>query len=254
MPSLTRIFILSLVILLSQLALAEEDSTVDEVLADTLKIEANHNLTRLKSLRSERINNKVFEKERERGLGEFLEDQEKWDLVRERGLSEYRRDKKLYKSPVEGSLDYYEDRGKKRQADYSYEQSREVHARTRRRIEAQTRADLGSLEVEELGLDEKLPRYDLRRRARNKWVSSGNRGSGTSFSGNNPGFQNTPAPAEFPPAPDFPPAPAPYENYDEGAAPPPVYDSSNGGVPYDPSFGSEMSIPPPPPPPPDYDF
>lgn len=246
--------ILSGVIFFSQILFAGANDDLDPILVDTLKIEANHNLNRLKSLQTERQNNKVFETEREHGLGEFLEDQEKWDLVRERGLAEYRRDKKLFKSPVEGSLDYYEDRGKKRQADYLYEQSRDVHARTRQRIEAQTKVDVGSLEMQELGLDINPPRYNLKARRQNKWVNSGNRSAGNSFSGNAPAFQNTPAPVEFPPAQDFPPAPAPYENYDAGAAPPPVYDSGNGGVPYDPSFGGEMAIPPPPPPPPDYDF
>jgi hypothetical protein len=238
--------------LLASGAEAAGESDLDPILADTLKIEANHNINRLRSLRAEKRNNQVFENEREKGLGEFLEDQEKWDLVRERGLSEYRREKKLYRSPVEGGLDFYEDSRKKRQADYLYEQSREIHARTKRKIESQFRFDVESLEMQELGLNEKLPRYDLRRRSQNKWVNSAGRGSGAPFSGGGGSFQNTPAPVEFPPAPDFPPAPAPYEGYDENLQPPPM--DSSGGVPYDPSFGTDMSIPPPPPPPPDYDF
>ena len=232
---------------------AEAGSQLDQQLADTLKIEANHNINRIKSLKSEIQNNKVFENEREKGLGEFLEDQEKWDLVRDRGLAEFRRERRAYATPVDGGPEDREDRAKKRRLEEAFERSRETHARTRQKIESQTRYDITSLESQELGLDVKLPRYELRRRGHNKWVNSVSKSSGGS--GFTPGFQS-PQPTEFPPAPDFPAAPAPYEGYDESQLPPPppVYDGSSGGVPYDPSFGGEMNIPPPPPPPPDYDF
>ncbi|MEK6628446.1 MAG: hypothetical protein AABY53_07455 [Bdellovibrionota bacterium] len=226
-------------------------SDIDESLVDSLKIEASHNVNRLKSYRQEANNNKIFEYEREKGLGDFLEDQERWDLVREHGLRMYRKQKKIG-SPVEGSPDHKEYLKEKRLTNGKYEQSLKVHVNTRDKVRRQQTRDLSRLETEELQLNITRPRYEPTRRYKNKWVGISSRpGGGISSSGSN--FQNN-----FPqvdnyvePSPGFTTAPAPYEGFDE-VPPPPIYDGSSG-IPYDPAFGDNISIPPPPPPP-DYDF
>jgi hypothetical protein len=234
---------------------AEESDEFDEALVDTLKIEANHNQNRLKSFKSEISNNKIFENEREKALGEFLEDQEKWDLLRERGLRDYRQQKKEYSSPTEKSPEYTEYLKQAASIIKAYEKSRESHVKTRNLILNSKTNDILKLESEELGLYSLRPRYELRKRGLNKWITAGGK-TNTGSNLNSEVFAQPPPPInnDFQPPPDFPAAPAPYEGF-EDLPPPPSFDSNlNNSVPYDPSFGGDMSIPPPPPPPPDYDF
>ncbi len=231
-------------------------SEFDEAQADALKIEANHNLNRLKSFKSEISNNKVFENEREKALGEFLEDQEKWDLLRERGLRDYRKQKKEYSSPTDNSPEYAEHLKQVENLNKAYEKSRELHVKTREQILNYKTTDILNLESEELALYSSRPRYELRKRARNKWITAGGKSSGAS-SVNSPEFAPPPPPItnDFQPPPDFPGAPTPFEGFEDLPPPPQIFDSNlNNSVPYDPSFGGDVAIPPPPPPPPDYDF
>lgn len=248
-------FNLFFILILSGFALWAEE--YDEDVIDKLKIEANHDVERLKSFRKEVENNRIFANEREKGLGEYLEEQEKWDLIRERGLRDYIKQKTPLADMDENSDEYKEDQKEKQRAEERYEKGRETHVRTRNKIHSQIPKNLTALEAEELQIFVDRPRYDVRKKRQNKWAGKSG-GSGSTAAA--PGFQNTaPPPAinDFvppPPAPDFPAAPAPYEGFEE-LPPPPMYDSNmNTSVPYDPSFGGEMSIPPPPPPPPDYNF
>ena len=255
MQALNIFFILFLTAL--ALSADEYDEDVDEAVIDKLKIEATHDIERLRSFKKEVENNRIFANEREKGLGEYLEDQEKWDLIRERGLREYIKQKKPVADMDENSDEYKTDLKEKQKAQARYESSRENHVRTRNKIHSQIPKSLSALEEEELQIFVDRPRFDIRKKRSNKWVSGAGK-SGTMAS--TPGFQNmAPPPAindfvQPPPPPDFPAAPAPYEGFEE-LPPPPMYDSNmNTSVPYDPSFGGEMSIPPPPPPPPDYNF
>ena len=233
---------------------------VDEELAESLKIEAAHNLIRLKSFKEEAKGNKIFDEERERALSEFLEEQEKWDLYRERGLREYRTEKRKDSSPREGSVEYNAYLEEKESVEARYERNRKLHVDTKNKFSPKSSSEtVLRLEAEELGLYSERPRYDLRRRALNKWVNSGLKtgGSGGFSGGNSANFQ-PPPPIDFAPPPEFPAAPAPYEGFDESAQaplPPPVFDSNSGGM--TDGFMSpngELNIPPPPPPPPDFDF
>lgn len=235
---------------------------VDDDLVESLKIEATHNMVRLKSFRDEINGNRVFDEEREKALSEFLEEQEKWDLYRDRGLREYRAEKRKDSSPREGSTEYNAYLEEKESEEARYERSRRMHVDTKKQFNSKNAAEtISRLESEELGLNSERPRYDLRRRALNKWVNSGSKtgGSGGFSGGGSATFQPPlPPPADFVPAPEFPAAPAPYEGFDESAQaplPPPVFDSNNGGM--TDGFmnpGGELNIPPPPPPPPDFDF
>lgn len=243
-----RVFTFCLVLFFSSVSAFAEDEVEDQALADTLKIEANHNLNRIKSYKSEVESTRIFQDEREKALAEFLEEQERWDLIRERGLREYR----LYKknlTPVYGDEDYLADQKQKKILQDNYEVSRRKHVQTRDRIRKQNELAILQLEIEELGIYTLRPRYLTKNRRASKigrGSSKSSGGSGGYSTGYNPPVQN-----DIPPPPEFPPAPAPYDNFDDFPPPPPVYD---GGVPFDQNFGGDMAIPPPPPPPPDFDF
>ena len=131
---------------------------VDKDLLNSLKIEANHNLNRLKSLREEKKNNKIYEDEREKSLGTYLEDQERWDLAREKGLAEYRKQKKTL-SPTEDGPEYREDQKERKKALEKAEKNRDMQVRTRNQILNQNPGVVAHLEDEELGLLEVRLRY-----------------------------------------------------------------------------------------------
>lgn len=228
----------------------------DEELLKSLKIDASQNLNRLKAFKDEGQINKVFDEEREKALGEFLEDQEKWDLQREQGLREYQKEKKLRTAGVKSAeyLQYLDDK----ESDAAiYERNRKIQVNVRNEVQKQIKDDkIGNLELQELGLANARPRYSLRNRDNNKWVNAGARpGLGGSTPGAVGGYTPpTPPPAsDFAPAVDFPAPPPAFESFDEvnPATPPPVFDSSQGITPFDGS--QDMNIPPPPPPP-DFDF
>lgn len=222
---------------------------LDQDLANSLKIEANHNLQRLKSFRTETKNNEIFDEEREKGLAEFLEDQEKWDLLRDRGLQEYRKQKRADGSPREGGTEYLEYLEEKESQEARYERSRQIHVLTRKRVEGTIDATVPLLEAEELGVLSARPRYDLRKRSRNKWANSSGKSSGGYIGGSSPAPSFDPPPAnDFVPAPEFPPAPPPFEAGDGvDFNPAPTFDP-NTGMPLDQGQQPEISIPPPPPP------
>ncbi len=240
------------IIILSNKGFSQE---LDQELLNSLKIEANHNLTRLKSLKTEKKNNKVYDEEREKSLGLYLVEQEKWDLIREKGLFEYRKQKKTL-SPQEGGPEFQMDLKEKRKLAEKAEKSREIQVRTRNQILNQNPGVVAELENEELGLTHARPRFLLRKRGQNKWVKSGNASGGRPAMGGN-GFTPTPSDLDsgFPPPPtDYVPAPPPNDGYEEVPPPPPPnYDyGSSTSLPYDAGYGD---IPPPPLPPPiDYDF
>ncbi len=233
--------------------------SVDTDLAKSLKMEANHDLTRLKSLKSEKSNQKIYDNEREKGLASFLEEQEKWDLSRERGLGEYRKQKKQI-SPQEGGPEYLADQKEKNADAIEMEASRSTQVRTKNQVYDQNKDLISELETEELGLNQSRPRYSLRKRGQNRWVKGGASGSsgGSSARSSAPSYSAPPPPVfdDFPPPPvtDYQPVPSPMDGFEEIPPPPsPVYEPyGNAGTPFDSGFGD---IPPPPPPPPlDYDF
>jgi hypothetical protein len=111
---------------------------------------------------------------------------------------------------------------------------------------------LAKIESEELGLTHERPRYDIRKRSRNKWAigGSGNRSTGFNGGGNSPVYDNQPSippSTEFVPAPEFPPAPPAFDAGEE-FTPAPAFDPGTG-MPLDGSVPPpEINIPPPPPP------
>lgn len=231
-------------------------SDLDDEQAMSLKIEANHDATRIKSYNLEMSNNKSFDAVRESGLAEHLEDQSDFDLVREKGLDEYLKSKK--QNSVGTSLDAYNQYiDERRKADVEYELARKKYVNTRDKFERLKFDDQDLIEYQELGLDAQRPRFEVVKRNRpNKWSQSAAISKG-SPSGSDSGFQvNTPAPPppDYNTSNDYTPPPA-YESYEEPALQQPqLYDATNA-IPYDPTFtGEGLAVPPPPPPPADYDF
>ena len=251
-PKLKMSVLLMLVFLGTCAAVDAEE--LDSDLLSSLKIEANHNINRLKSLKEEKKNNKIYEEQREKSLGQYLEEQENWEQLREKGLAEYRKQKKNL-SPADNGpeyKDYVRERAKLRE---KAEKNREVQVRTRNQMLNQNSQTITRLEDEELGLTENRPRYELRFRGKNKWVKGGSSGGGRASS---PGSFSSGGDSDFPPPPppiDYTPAPPPADAYEDIPPPPPPAPGYDYGaaVPYDAGYGD---IPPPPPPPPavDYDF
>lgn len=255
------------------LAVSAGGAELDDDLVEKLKIEANHNLNRLRSYKDEVKNNQIHDSEREKALAEFLEEQERWELLRERGLTDYLKQKKV-EALTENSPEFRAYQKELELQEKEYEKSRQRHLRTMRAINNSHQQELQKLESQELQLYSDRPRFDLRKRLNNKWAktsSSTRPGQSTGFvpptppveNEINPGFQDVPQlpiNTDLPPMVDFPSAPQPYEVYDEGQIPPQVYDGNvNNPQPYDPSFGgvdysNPGLIPPPPPPPPEFDF
>ncbi len=225
---------------------------IDRQMLQTLNSEAGHDQARKKEFKAERKARKAFDNEREKELALFLEQQEKWEITRERGLSEYRSRKKD-KSPTDDGPEFKQDQKIKQQEELKSEQARRLVVQTRQKIVGrQSPSDIAQ-ELEELNIDQKRPRFDLRKRGKNKWVgSSGKANSGSSGSSGSSGFAPPPAAFDDFPQPEY--MPAPMDNFEDIPPPPPPpmnFDGSMGFGGVDSGFGD---IPPPPPPPVEDDF
>lgn len=229
---------------------AAETAKIDNELLQTLNSEAANEQARRSQFYPDRDGKKIFDSEREKGLGLFLEEQEKWDLIREKGLAEHRRQKKI-ESPVEGGPEFLADQKEKKAEAAALDKARIITLETRAHFHTKAKQQgEDKQELDELGLAQNRPRYEFRKRGKNKWVKGEGKPSGTT-GGAPPVFD------DFPPQPDYVPAPQPVEGFEDIPPPPMNYDSANGAPPYggniDSGFG-DVPPPPPPPPPQDYDF
>lgn len=219
------------------------------ILAEKLNQELNFNQQRRKGFKEHTSDQKIFDREREKGLSLFLEEQEKFDIQREKGIAEHK--KSLRKSLDESSPEYFEDLKEKKNREDWIEEARHVHVRTRDQILSRYNGDSSQSEMEELGLNQLRPKYDQRKRFKNKWIkSSTNKAStgGSSFGDSAPspgGSMDFPAPVDYAPQPIM-------DNFDEIPPPPPPipYEQGQG---YDSGYG-DAPIPPPPPPEGGWDF
>jgi hypothetical protein len=208
---------------------------LDQELFQSLKKEAHHNLNRLKSLKQEKQNIKIFDDEREKGLALFFEEQEKFDAQRDRGLREFRNERKLQHSQ-EGSPAHQEFIKSQNQAELKKEESRKVHIATRNQVMNESPGLIAELESSEMNLLSLRPRYDQRQRGRNKWLKNQNKsnGTGSGSSGSAPFNNDFNSGGGFPaPSMDYspPPPPPPADFYEEmpPPPPPPSYDGGMGG-------------------------
>ncbi len=240
-------------LILSLLTLGVVAAEVDTQLLESLNSEAGHDKARRKLFPEDQNAKKLYDNQREKELALFLEQQEKWEQSRERGLNEYRHEKKD-KSPTDDGPEFKEDLKARQLENRQKEKARILVAQTREKIISQmTPAEL-ELEYQELNLMQNRPRYDVRKRGKNKWVAGNKPGKPVPATGGG-GFAPPPAAFDdFPPTPDFAPVPG-FDNFEEIPPPPPPpinFDGSMGFGGVDSGFGE---IPPPPPPPPmDEDF
>lgn len=228
----------------------------DQDLANRLKEDLEHESNRRKAFKEYEDEKKKTEKEQNKGLSLWLEEQEQWDMNREKAKFEYKKEKRP--TPDEGSPEYLADLAEKQRAQRVVEEGRKQHIAIKQNIIAQFQPQNVTTEEEELGMYNNRPRYDLRKRGRNKWSKGGSSfgggSSGSSGSGSG-GFQNDNFDFPPPPPPDFNSIPQDGGFDDFPPPPPPSGDFGNAPGTFDSGFG-DAPIPPPPPPPPDggWDF
>lgn len=226
----------------------------DQELADRLKEELQHETNRRKAFTEFQDEKKKTEKEQNKGLALWIEEQEQWDSTREKSVFEYKKNKRP--TPQEFSKEYYADLAEKERGQHVVEEGRKQHVQIKKNIIAQYQPKEVTSEEKELAIFSQRPRYDLRKRGRNKWTKSGTGIGGGQSGVSSGGGYNSGSDDSF----DFPPPPpadfgsAPQDNFDDFPPPPPV-DFGNAPDAFDSGFG-DTPIPPPPPPPPEggWDF
>ncbi len=232
----------------------------DQNLADRLKQDLNHESNRRKAYKQFEDEKKKTEKEQNKGLALWLEEQEQWDLTREKAVFDYKKTKRP--TPQEFSKEYYDDLAEKERGLRVVEEGRKQHIQVKKDILAQYQPLNVATEEEELGIYDQRPRYDLRKRGRNKWtksgatIGSGSAGAPSPGGGDNSGGFQGGDNFDFPPPPPTDFSNVPQDNFDDFPPPPPP-PTDFGSPPgmYDSGFG-DAPIPPPPPPPPEggWDF
>ena len=237
---------------------ASKQASTEADLVRSVRQDLDHDTLRKNGFREFNGDKKKIDREREKGLGLFLEEQEKWDLFQQRAAREYKRDKNT--TPDETSPEYRADLKQKKQAEDEMESFRKKYIVLKNKAYSDYQQKQVVTDEDELQLAETRPRFEIRKRARNKWAKSGKGfgsansqvytppppgifGGGSGEIGNdfNPGI-GMPQPNDFNPIPgdtfeDFTPA----AQGDDGL--------------FDPGFG-DSPIPPPPPQPDDggWDF
>lgn len=203
---------------------------------------------------------KLLEQERDRGLSLHLEKVEIEKREYAKALEEYRKEKRNEK-PLEYTEAYQENLQERKRDKKEAERDLEEF-RADKRVEKRQLEQAHLNPMEELGLPEDRPRFDVKKRAlygatskfgRANGLSGGSSGGGGGgMDGSDGGTNYTPPPAntfdEFPPPPSFPGE----DNFDLPPPPPPP------PMPFDDGQGMGNAAPfddfPPPPPPPVEDF
>lgn len=203
-------------------------------------------IQRLKGFAEHQTEQKQFDRGRDRGEQEFLEESEQWERQRQQDLSEYRKSKKAAErgADIEGP-DALEDARVKRAIAAEREEARQAYSKKVLKFDRDNQKGLVS-EIEELDVMSNRPRYAQKGRvlygAHAKYSQPKPVGGSS-----NSGF-NSPPPASF------------NNNNSSPFPPPPSFDEFNDSGGFTPApnmdnFGDDF--PPPPPPPlmePDGDF
>lgn len=176
---------------------------------------------------------KEYDLERKKGLPDFLKAQAEWEEQRKQDIKDHQKRKKA-ESPVEGGPEYKADRREKLKEYEEYLEAQKAYLKEKKSHEAKNASEQAKRDawaLEEYGLDQERPRFDVTKR-------NYNGGKGTSLGGSSPrGNMN------FPPPPVF-------NDFGEGYIPPPPMDDFDAPPPPE-----AFPMPPPPfPPPPDGDF
>ena len=200
---------------------------------------------------------KLIEQERDRGLSLHLEKLEIEKREAAVALEEYRKIKRKEK-PLEYTEAYQENLAERKKEKKITEEELEEF-RADKKIEKRQLEQAHLNKMEELGLPEDRPRFDIKKRAlygatakfgKSNQLGGGSSGGGGSFDGGG-GSNYTPPPAnsfdEFPPPPSFPGE----DNFDlPPPPPPPPMPFDDGGM----GNAAPFDDFPPPPPPPVEDF
>lgn len=197
---------------------------------------------------------KEFEQEREAGLKQYLKEQAEWEEQRRKDILADKKRKKE-EAPLENGPEYKADREEKYRDYEEYESHRRTYIKDKKAQEPKNASEAAKREawaMEEYGLDQERPRFDIAKRN----LYGGKGGATTSSPGSVSGSPNISAPS-FPPPPvfddfggegyvppPFPPADT-FEAPPEGfPPPPPPMPFPEGGA----DFDSGGYFPPPPPP------
>lgn len=202
---------------------------------------------RLAGFAEHKAANKIEDREREKGRTAYDEEYERWERQRKAALAEHKKQAKLA-SPAEGGPEDREDRKEKAKARRQMDEIRRDYVKTKNTMLRRQRSKIAVSEEEELGLTEKRPRFDVKKRAlyggKGGTVRSG---GGSSYGGGSSGGGGYSPPVSPPPAEEFPAGdayipPPPVPEYDGSEFPPPP--------PLPPPSFEDGDFPPPPPPPP----
>ncbi|MBX2986639.1 MAG: hypothetical protein KF802_01970 [Bdellovibrionaceae bacterium] len=192
-----------------------------------------------------RRNERVFDREREKGRTAYLEELEKWERQRAAAIAEYKK-RRHAQSPREGGPEDREDQTRRQSQARDMRKHEAEYIRQKQAMLKRGRQRSGLSDERELGLDTQRPRFEVSKRQ--LFGAPGAKG-GSSFGGAGGGGGATP---NFPPPPsyneDFGGAgsgyipPPPMSEYEDMPPPPPGV-----GVPFESGEGF-----PPPPPVPDF--
>lgn len=211
---------------------------------------------RLAGFAEHKVAEKIHDRERLKGRLADTEEREQWERERKAALAEHKRRAKT-QSPQEGGPEEREYLSMEKRRRAESEKIRAEYSRHKAVVEKRSGHGKHLVsEAEELGLNEKRPRYTPSNRvlygakAKFKPGAPGSGGSSGSYGGGGGGGNNS----NFPPPPsfdDFPPGdgyvpPPPIDDYSPGDFPPPP--------PIDPGDMGHTDFPPPPPPPDFGDF
>lgn len=193
-------------------------------------------IRRLRGFSEHQRNQAEFDREREKGEKDQIEENMAWEALKEKNLIQFKKIKAAEVLP-DNSKDLAIDEAVKKEQAREYEVSRKEYSKSVQNFDRSKYKDLVTEDVE-LGLDAERPRYDLKKRAlfgaqvRYGKVTTKPGTSSSSSGGGSPSY--TP-PSSFPPPPSTPP----YDDFGDGYIPPPAD-----------GFGDDFPPPPPPPPPP----
>lgn len=198
---------------------------------------------RLLGFAQQQRRNAEADREREAGASSVKRTREEWEKDRLDSVGEYKRWKAQQKAALdERSDEYREDQEVKKQRRQDHEKMRAEYVRERDRERARRKQTVLLTEEHEYGLDEKVDRAEIRKRAlyhpnllKSVGKLSGRPGSssgstdfgGGGFSPNNPPPDFNPPVSAAPTAPEFfepeiPPPPPPVD-FDD-SVPPPIFD------------------------------
>ncbi|MEZ0392194.1 MAG: hypothetical protein ACAH59_08270 [Pseudobdellovibrionaceae bacterium] len=178
----------------------------------------------MKGFAQQKEKNQKYDQERLSGAGEIQKKREEWEKQRQEAVGPYKAWKsKQAEALDESSPEYHQDKKNKKAYDAHLEELRQKYVQERNLKRAQRKTNVKLTEEEEYGLNEKVVRVDVSKRAlyggKPGFMKSPVRGGGAG-SGSGAGSMDFGSPPPPPSEPSMPPPPAP-EFYEPEIPPPP---------------------------------